>query len=152
MSEAKERTPRDRLRRRLALGWLALWALTLLLPVANFESRGYAGMPGWAVLLIGGLGPMVWQFGWYANIGLLLMSASPFTFRSTRLTDLALAMATLACAADAFFWRAMYDDMGETPISSFSVGFYAWQIVIIGSAATTFWYWLMPARARPAIP
>ena len=152
MSAAKARSPRDKLRRRLALGWLALWALTLLLPVASFESRGYVGMQGWVVLLIGGLGPMAWQFGWFANIGLLLMTASPFTFRSSRLTDLALALATLVCAADAFLWRAMYDDRGETPISSFGVGFYAWQIVIIGSAATTFWYWLTPARKAPAIP
>lgn len=145
-------TPRDLLRRRLSLAWLALWMISLALPVARFEDSGYDWMRGWVLLAFGGLGGVVGQFGWFANLTFVALTGGAFTFRATPRTDLPLSLVSVICAADAFFWRAMYADSGQTAVRSFAIGFYAWQIAILGSAATTIWYWVDRKREHRALP
>lgn len=80
-----------RLGKVLAVLWLALWLGALALPVAITGSNPGDQLSGWMVLIIGWLGVMVLQVGWFANLAFLaslpvLASSRKFGWLSKALT------------------------------------------------------------------
>lgn len=141
----REAPSRATLRRSLAWLWLALWGASLALPVADF-ARGYDGMRGWMVLVIGPLGVLAGQFGWLGNAALLALTVGALRQTNRPRLELGLAALALACSIDALLWRAMYDDAGEARILAFSAGFYTWQAAVLGAALMTIWHWAPRTR------
>lgn len=124
------------LHRAAAFIWFAVWMGSLALPVAELEGNPPEQVWGFYVLMSGWLGPLTGQFGWFANITFLVTIGRRFASVTGGRFDVVLALVSLACAGNALLWRAMYDDVGSTPIISFSAGFYAWQVAIVGSAVS----------------
>lgn len=123
----------------LAVLWLALWLGALALPVAITGSNPGDQLSGWMVLIIGWLGVMVLQVGWFANLAFLaslpvLASSRKFGWLSKALT-LVLILTTI----DALFWREMYYDNGSEPIRTFGSGYYLWFAAMVGASVSLVW-------------
>jgi hypothetical protein len=117
----------------------ALWAVSLLLPVAIMGAAKDNVFPGWGILMMGWLGVLVLQFGWFANP--VFVAALVLLATSKRRTGWAtLVSVLLACLiADALTWHEMYGDNGSVPIQAFGAGYYLWLATMIGAAVTLAW-------------
>ncbi|WP_454714543.1 hypothetical protein [Caulobacter segnis] len=130
-------------RRLVALLLLILWLCSLLLPVV--VRPGAPGM-GWVILLVGWLGALVGQFGWFANLGFLASFGLSLGKRDPSGLDLTASVLTLAAAIDALFWRRLYGDNGSVPIEAFGAGYYVWFVAIVGMAGWVIWLWTRTRR------
>lgn len=104
--------------------------------------------PGWAILLLGVLGTLIAQVGWWANpvlVGgclLIAFGRSPLQPR----TLLVLAVLLSVCLVSGLFWRSVTDDSGIYPIIRYGPGYYTWMMVVALCAA---WLCLLAIIPRP---
>lgn len=110
---------------------LALWLASLTQTVTRACGEGGEVYSGHTVLLLGPLGPLEMQFGWFAN-PLLLWTAGSLLFdrRTSLLTALA-AFFGLVLALSSFTWTQQFFDNGAVDLCGRGAGFYLW----IGCAA-----------------
>ncbi len=92
----------------LAVG---LYAASLALPAAT--GPGWEHTRGWDILLLGWMGPLELQFGWFANP---LVAALATTLIAGRRVWAWPAAATAALALTSLTWREQMEDNGVTPI------------------------------------
>lgn len=130
-------------RRLVAFLALALWSASLMLPVAQ---HGNDRWMGWLVLILGPLGVLTGQFGWFANLGFLASFGLSLGARPPTWLDLTAAVLTLAAAVDALFWRKLYYDSGSVPIQAFGPGYYLWLTSIVVMAGWMIWLWIQSRR------
>lgn len=126
----------------------ALWGLSLLLPVMAMGPAKQNVFPGWGILMIGWLGVLVFQFGWYANLAFLASIGLLLSSKRRTAWVLTAPAALMILTADALTWREMYGDNGSGPIQSFAAGYYVWIAVMIGTAATLTWRYARYMRTR----
>jgi hypothetical protein len=125
---------------------LAGWAVALFLPVAVVNGKA---MPGYEVGAWGWMGTFDLQFGWWANVALLmaLRLASdrqpPGTGRTWAMTILLLAL-----AVDAAFWRYIPNDYQTLPIDGFGPGYYLWFASIAAGVGLLWSRYLAERRIR----
>lgn len=117
---------------------LGLWALSLIMPVARAEDGGTTD--GWTLFMIGWLGPLILEFGWFANpIFLLVMIVVSIGPGFTRIGNCVLALLLLSFTADALFWDSVPSDAGDYPIVERYVGYYAWLMSMGGTGLWLLW-------------
>ena len=118
----------------LMASMLIVWVVSLFLPVVTVAIVGgpqlYDGL--W-VLTSGFLGPMILQFGWFAN--LLIIPAAIVVWRgraADRKSRLWLGLAFLCLAFNTMFWGSIADAVRDYPIIAWHVGYFAWMAAIVG--------------------
>jgi hypothetical protein len=115
----------------LALIFATLWAASFILPAVKTSKGWYWG---WEIALIGWLGPIIVQFGWYANIimipslGYLALSEHKDLKKAARRGTF-----LVAFGLNSLFWSAFYWDSGSEPIHARSYGYYLWIIAVLGT-------------------
>ena len=127
----------------VAAALLAGWAASLPLLVAVVQHRERLDeYPGWAVLLLGILGTLIAQVGWWGNPVLLGACAMLAFSRETPRPGTLLILAALlaVCLVSAYLWRSVMDDSGIYPIIAYGPGYYVWMAVV---ALCTCWLALL---------
>ncbi len=128
---------------------LAIWIVALFLPVAVVNGTA---MPGYEVGGVGWLGTFDFQFGWWANLALLVAlrlasdRAPPGIGRTAAMTILLLAL-----TVDATFWRQVTNEYQTLPIEAFGAGYYLWFASIAAGVALLWWRCLAERRRIAAI-
>lgn len=124
------------MRAKLAALWFCFWLCSLALPVAIMGPSSDNIFPGWFILIMGWLGLLVGQLGWFANIA-FLASLGILAFSRTRtLWGSALSLVLTALAADGLLWHEMYGDNGSAPIQAFGAGYYLWFAAMVGAGTS----------------
>lgn len=107
----------------------SLLLVSLFLPVYAELRRSSEIAYGFHILLLGFLGPLIWQFGWLGNFALPL--AALWQSKWPR----------LVCAVafiNSIFWRYVADDVGEREIVHL-IGYYVWMVAMFVGALSLFW-------------
>lgn len=117
---------------------LAAWAASLPLLVAVVDHRDRIDeYHGWAILLLGILGTLIAQVGWWGNP--ILLGACTFLMFSRRTprkgTLLVLAVVLLVCLVSSLLWRSVMDDSGIYPIIRYGPGYVLWLATVAICAA-----------------
>jgi hypothetical protein len=113
----------DRYRRVIGIVALVAWVASLALPVETECLGLWYSSPGYRLALIGWLGALVGQFGWYANpfmlwqIGRLLLGRRPGIIGS---------LIALCLTLSAFFWKTSFTGDAWITICERHAGFYIW--------------------------
>ncbi|MCP3734660.1 hypothetical protein M9979_07220 [Sphingomonas sp. RP10(2022)] len=114
-----------------------LFVASLALPVATAQqTQGLTTITGLNLLLIGPLGALNGQFGWFATPCLAVAIYATVTRRpclSGRgrvIVILAMGIALI----DALFWTDYPNDGGPGPIVSFGTGYYLWIAAVVVGA------------------
>ena len=131
---------------------LVLWASSLMLPAVTMCPD--IVWPGWHVVLLGPLGLIIGQFGWYANPLLLWMSLRLlFRYRA----GVAGGLVCLALALTSFLWTGIHGFDKPAIICERNIGFYAWIATAVLLAVAAFVEKLfgpsrgqMPLDSRPS--
>lgn len=114
--------------RLLALFALMLFALSLMRPVAQVQyMHGLDVIDGWGLLVMGWLGAIMLQFGWWANPCFAL--ALFLLLRGRRVgprTAMIVAVALTLLLADALRWRNAPNDASDGPIVAYLSGYWLW--------------------------
>jgi hypothetical protein len=113
-------------RRIVGLIALALWLGSLLLPAVTLHGgigRQTETDPGYVILLIGWLGPLIGQFGWFANPFLLWMIALLLLERPVGMIP---GLIVLGLAMHSFWWMEMPLDAELMHVTERHAGFYLW--------------------------
>lgn len=105
---------------------LAGWVASLALPVASAGDRfGLRHLDGTDLLAEGWLGPLMLQFGWFANPLLLLLLGIGLSTRLTAswmLQGSSILMGLLVL--NTTFWSAVPDDAGNHRITARHAGYF----------------------------
>ncbi len=115
--------------------WMLLWAASLALPAAIMGPLDDNVFPGWAILFIGWMGPLVGQFGWVANLVLPVVIILSIIRNPPIAVSFVVAAFQAILIVNALFWRKMYGDDGAGQIVSFGLGYYIWFCAMVGSTA-----------------
>lgn len=114
--------------RAVTLFALFLWALSMFLPVITFDNGGVATvLDGAHFLKHGWAGPIMLQFGWYAN--LLMLPAAYVASRNTikpRRLNFILAAALITLWGNTIFLSSIAGFTGTAPIIRWHTGYYLW--------------------------
>lgn len=112
------------------------WAVSLFLPVAVTAGDFGQGTPGWVVLLLGWLGPVMYQFGWYANplLPLVLILAAKSRRGWVQKFSIIVALAMALLSLDALFWNVIPGEFTNSRMAYFHIGFYLWLVSTLGGA------------------
>jgi hypothetical protein len=121
----------------IALIPIALWLISLVVPAVGGDND--VGM-GWQVLLIGWLGILNAQFGWFANIAFvwsipIIMNVWQPSSRAQVILSLSLVIPAL----QTLFWTEIHTHEGNSPVIVL-VGYYFWlaamlsQVVFLNAA------------------
>jgi hypothetical protein len=94
-----------------------LLVLSLFLPVYVETKRPDSVAYGFHMLVAGAFGPLIYQFGWIANIALPMAAGLP----SSRWPRYVCTFAFI----NSLFWTKVVDDVAERQITHL-VGYYAW--------------------------
>lgn len=113
----------------LTYGANALLLLSLFLPTALETARPNEVVYGYHIVMIGFLGPVIWQFGWFGNLAVPIAGLS--RSRGPRL------VAALAFF-NSMFWTYIVDDVAERPITHLA-GYYVWMAAMLLSALPLLW-------------
>ena len=136
----------ERARYALACAAAILWIASFFLPAVK---TGHGWEMGYAVAAMGWAGPLIGQFGWYANLimipglGVLALGnpASSFDEMSK------LGVALFLFWVNTLFWTDLQFDSGRRPILAYGSGYYAWMAaVLIGWLGL----YIVARRGRPA--
>jgi H+/Cl- antiporter ClcA len=118
----------------LLAGWVA--SLPLLVAVVDHRDR-IDEYQGWMILLLGILGTLIAQMGWWGN-PILLGACIYLVFSRVPPRKgilLALAVMLLVCLVSSLFWRSVMDDSGIYPIIRYGPGYFLWLATITLCAA-----------------
>lgn len=123
----------DNFRTRRSVGYiaLALYGASLVLPVATMSSRTEGTWYGLSLLLIGPLGLLAGQLGWFANPLMIWLIVRLCRRRRINMLGAILALFALGLTLTSLYWTVAYDDTGTFQITNHGLGFYLW----IGCAA-----------------
>ena len=130
---------------------LVLWISSLILPAVTECSDGrFWPEPGWSILLLGWLGPLIGQFGWFANLTMLWV-----TFRLIFQYPAGFLPGVLgfALALTSFFWTGT-PGTGDGPtgtICQHNSGFYVW-MACAALLCTMVFFELIPTRSTAKDP
>lgn len=127
---------------RLAIGGALalLYLVTLGLPVARSGEMMY----GYHALMVGWLGVLLIQFGWFANIlFFILLPAMTFWQRPVPWLSRLLAILLALCTVDAVVWKNIPTDASDGPITEYGTGYYLWMLCM---AATVVWTFVRTVR------
>jgi hypothetical protein len=132
-----------RTRRLLAIVILVSWLISLACPVAIIGTSPNEVLFGLNILLMGWMGVLIFHFGWFANIALLvalIIIVAPMRGvagrESSKIWGWIAFTALIALCGDAALWREVADDRGSARILSFGVGYYLWFGAMFGGAGT----------------
>ena len=134
-------------RRYVAIVLLGIWLISLACTAVVMGPKADNVFPGWMILLIGLLGPIALQFGWFANplflltVGLMAFTPAAVVWRR-KVWRLVAAGLMVLLAIDAATWRVMYGDSAPAPILGFGLGYYLWFIAMFGAATSLVVYML----------
>ena len=106
-------------------------------------------MRGYEVGAWGWMGTFNLQFGWWANLALLMtlrMASDRQPPRFGRSSVMAIVLLTLAF--DATFWRTIPNDYQTLPIDAFGAGYYLWFASIAAGIGLLWWRYLAENRTR----
>lgn len=108
-----------------------LWTLSLCLPVwRTVHDTGW--MMGWLVLLMGWMGPLALQFGWFANLLLLAYALLPASgLVGAFIYTILLAITVISST----FFKWLPVDSGDSHIVAWGAGYYVWMSVMVATAA-----------------
>jgi hypothetical protein len=125
-----------RKRQKIAIIWLALWMLSLFLPVVATESDPQQFTSGWYILLTGGFYIITeMQCGWAANLVFILAINRMWSRERSNKYDFITSVLIAAFTIDALFWRdATFDHLDL--IQAFGPGYYLWLATMLGAAAS----------------
>ena len=116
--------------RAITLVALSLWVLSMFLPVITFDNGGIDTMLDGAHFLENGwAGPIMLQFGWYAN--LLMLPAAYAASRNTikpRTRHFILAAALIALWGNTLFLSSIAGYTGDAPIVRWHAGYFSWMV------------------------
>jgi hypothetical protein len=101
----------------------ALWLASLTQTVTRSCAADGEIYSGYTVLLLGGLGPLEMQFGWFAN-PLMLWTAGCLLFG--RRAGLITASLSLVLALSSFTWTKQAYDNGYVDLCGHGLGFHLW--------------------------
>ena len=104
---------------------LALWVVSLILPVFSTCRPGYDHVGGWFLLLFGWFGVFVLMPAWLANPLILGIGG---TLAFGRRPPIWLGVLTAGLAATAWWWTAWQDDAGSAPICRYHAGYWLWLV------------------------
>ena len=125
-----------RQRRAAAIALAGAWILSLFIPAAGWgiEAPG----PGYQILMLGWLGVLSLQFGWFANpIFLASLSVAQSSVKPGLGVSGLLSFLLVAFTINPMFWtKAITPDGGYTVVHG--PGYYVWIVVMILTAI-----WLM---------
>jgi hypothetical protein len=122
-----------------------LWLISLFSPVATLD-KGRPGRGYW-LLLVGWLGPLVFQFGWFANPllwtawWLLFMAGEPGS--SGGMVGVGLVLTGLNAA----IWDEIPTGNGSQKVTALHFGFYLWMATVLGTA----FFMIVLAWATPPV-
>ncbi|MEO6215656.1 MAG: hypothetical protein ABIO86_06475 [Sphingomonas sp.] len=103
-----------------------LWLLSLVLPAAGWGSGPGAMGRGWSLLLIGWMGFINMQFGWFANVPFLLsMRAAIDRDRPPTRAFLVAGVMIALPAIQTLGWTEVQTDSGRFPVV-IGPGYYLW--------------------------
>jgi hypothetical protein len=114
---------------------LALWALSLALPVFTTCRPGYDHVGGWFLLGFGWMGLMLLQPAWLANWLIVIIAA---ILLAERRAPIWLGVLMAAIAGGAWFFTAWYDDTGNVPICHYHAGYWLWLATAVVALLATF--------------
>jgi hypothetical protein len=119
-----------------------LWLLSLNLRAATVSHLGGDQVfYGSDILALGWMGPLIGQFGWFANLLLPLGLAFLLLERGRSLYPV-IGWSLLVLAANSSFWDRIPDDSGQNYIIKFEPGFYCWMIAVVSVGIyLIFAYW-----------
>ena len=114
--------------RAITLVALSLWALSMFLPVITFDNGGIDTMLDGAHFLENGwAGPIMLQFGWYANLLMLPAAyAASRTIIKPRKLHFILAAALIALWGNTLFLSSIAGYTGTAPIVRWHAGYFLW--------------------------
>ena len=116
--------------RAITLVALSLWVLSMFLPVITFDNGGIDTMLDGAHFLENGwAGPIMLQFGWYAN--LLMLPAAYAASRNTikpRKRHFILVAALIALWGNTLFLSSIAGYTGDAPIVRWHAGYFSWMV------------------------
>ncbi|MBC7522575.1 MAG: hypothetical protein H7268_15970 [Sandarakinorhabdus sp.] len=116
---------------------LAGWAAALFLPVAFVAGKV---MRGYEVGAWGWMGTFDLQFGWWANLALLVSLRLSSDRRPPPLGRArAITILLLALAFDATTWRYVPNDYRTLPIDAYGAGYYLWFATIAAGIGLLWW-------------
>lgn len=111
-----------------------LWLISLFAPVASLD--GGKPQPGYGLLLFGWLGPLMFQFGWYANpllwVGWSMLASSGGSGSGAGLVGVGL----LVTGANAALWDEIPTGNGSQKVTKVFFGYYLWLATVIGTGLT----------------
>ncbi len=123
-----------------AIVLLGVWMLSVASSDALLGCRGDT-IPGWELLLLGWIGPVASQFGWYANV-IFLIALPTFVFkRRSGGWSVAVGLLATGLALSSLGLEVLPNDAGGTSICGFGTGFYLWLGAIAGLALATIVKW-----------
>jgi hypothetical protein len=128
-------------RRSLAAGLLLLWLVSLALPAVDTDTEV---VRGWMILIIGWLGPLMLQFGCFANFLLPFALVLAARREPGQWVEIILGAVLAILVVNAMFWRIIPNDDGNHPIIAFRSGYFCWLAVMVASA---FWLIVQGIRA-----
>ena len=112
----------DRYRRIIGIVVFGAWLASLALPIETECGSSYI-IPGYLVGLIGWLGPLDGQFGWYANLFMLWQVGRLLLGRHAGIIG---SLIALVLALNAFLWKTIPMDVGRSTMCERQPGFYVW--------------------------
>ncbi|RDV02546.1 hypothetical protein DXH95_11300 [Sphingorhabdus pulchriflava] len=137
--------------RTISLLALFLWSLSMFLPVVTFDNRGIPTMLDGAHFLQNGwAGPIMLQFGWYAN--LLMIPAAYVSSRNSikpRRLYFILAASLITLWGNTLFLSSIAGYTGTAPIVRWHAGYFLWMAATGSMGALLMWR-AVRARVPPA--
>lgn len=110
-------------RRVAGLFVLALWGVSLALPVFTTCRTGYDHVAGWFLLAFGWMGFMAGMPAWLANI---FVPISALILAVGNRVPMWVGIVGGGLAATALFWKSWVDDTGNVPICHYHPGYWVW--------------------------
>lgn len=124
----------------------ALFIMSLFVPAVLISRNGFmrpdCAVPdkasGWFFLMMGPLGVLVGQFGWFAN-PLMLLSVLPLTARGK--LEVIFALAAVLLVGSTSLLTYIPNDVAGNKVCGFGIGLYLWQACAILLAAMAVLRW-----------
>lgn len=114
------------------LAILACWAVSLLVPAVDTATSSGANAPtGWDIAMIGWLGPLTGQFGWFANLLLIpAIGLAAGQYGRAPRARLIIGSVMLILALNSALWVDIPLDSGRDEITSYRIGYWLWMAAI----------------------